>query len=254
MPRPGALLFDIGSTLWSSPAEDLGALAHCYGRGREILIEEGLRAPPIDALIQAVEGYFAEWEDIWRAETGRVEQPPTTNYVKTALAKIGVEPPSGLLAAFTNAILETSVLTAMVEPAEPEMPIAMKRLSDLGLRLACVSNAFMPGAVLQRILDERGLGAYCEFSVSSCELGIRKPDKRIYAEALRVLGLPGERVVFVGDRMDADIEGPAGLGMGTVLSHQYRQEDPARGRRGPDHVIRHLSDLVPYIEGLVRGS
>src|SRR5438552_17930680 len=98
---PKAVLFDIGSTLWSSPAEDLGSLARCYGRAHAIILAAGLPAPPVDALIEAVEGHFARWEDIWRTEPGRVEQPATAEYVAEALAKIDVKLDAKSLAAFT---------------------------------------------------------------------------------------------------------------------------------------------------------
>src|SRR6266545_5369866 len=209
--KPRAVLFDIGSTLWSSPAEDPGALARCYGAGRDVIIAAGLVAPALEDLILTVEGHFAEWEDTWRSEPGRVEQPPTTEYVERALAKLDLELPAAALAAFTAAVLDTSVYTAMVEPAEPANGAALRALRDLGLRLACVSNAFMPGSVLQRILNARGMGEDCEFTISSCEFGIRKPDPRIYQEAARKLGLPAPAVVFVGDRVDADVEGPAAV-------------------------------------------
>ena len=253
MERPAAVLFDIGSTLWSSPAEDPDALARCYGRGREIIGDAGLAAPPMDTLIEAVEGYFAEWEDVWRSAPGRVEQPATTEYVEQALARLDLKLDAKALAAFTAAILDTSVYTAIVEPPEPENPAALRDLRSLGLRLGCVSNAFMPAAVLHRILDARGLGEHCEFTISSCEFGIRKPDRRIYEEALRVLGLPGPAVVFVGDRVDADVEGPAAVGMRTILSHQYRQEDPGKGAVQPDQVVGHLSDLVSHLRILREG-
>lgn len=252
MMRPKAVLFDIGSTLWSSPAEDEGALAYCYGRGRDALLRVTADVPEMEALIQAVEGYFAEWEDRWKADSSLVLQEPTTAFVARALASLGIEAADGALAEFTDAILETSIYTAKVEPPEPGMKEALEALCDRGLQMACVSNAFMGADVLDRILEERGLRPYCLFTVSSCELGYRKPHPRIYQEALDRLGLPGDEVVFVGDRVDADVEGPAALGMRTVLTHQYRQEDPAKGKVRPDHVIQHLSELVPFVEGLLR--
>jgi FMN phosphatase YigB (HAD superfamily) len=248
--KPKAALFDIGSTLWSSPSEDPGALAHCYGLGREILLRGSLDAPSIEILIETVEGHFAAWEDIWRADASQVLQRPTTEFVREALERIGLKPTEEALAGFTEAILDTSVYTAKVEPPEPEMPVAMAALKERGLRLGCVSNAFMPAAVLNRILDERGLGPYTDFTLSSCELGYRKPLLAIYEEALRQLSLDAHEVVFVGDRIDADIEGPAALGMRTVLTQQYRREDPAKGKVKPDYVISHLSELPAYIDSL----
>ena len=253
---PRAVLFDIGSTLWSSPAEDQEGLWHCYGSGRDALVAamQDVELPERDALIEAVEGYFAEWEASWKADSTIVEQRPTTAFVAEALARIGVTAPDEALAAFTEALLETSVYTARVEPAEPGMKEALAALQAMGLRLGCVSNAFMGAATLQRIMVERGLGEHLELIVSSCELGYRKPHPSIYQAALDAMGVKPEETIFVGDRLDADVEGPAALGMRTVLTLQYRREDHTNARVRPDAVIYHLSELVPYVQGLLGAS
>ena len=207
--------------------------------------------PPIEALIDAVEHYFAEWEDIWRTDAGRVQQPPTSEYVATALRRLNLEPPPEALAKFTAELLETSVHTAKVEPPEPGMSEALASLKGLGVRLACVSNAFMGAATLDRIMDERGLGQHLELTVSSCEFGWRKPHASIYEEAARLMEATTTEVIFVGDRLDADVAGPASLGMLTVLTHQYRQEDPATAPVKPHAVIKHLSELPDVVQMLI---
>jgi HAD superfamily hydrolase (TIGR01509 family) len=251
MTQPRLVLFDIGSTLWSSPAEDPDALHQCYTRAREALLRALPDAPPVEALIDAVEHYFAEWEDVWRVEPERVQQPPTTEYVATALRKLGLEPPPEPLAAFTGELLEVSVGTARATPPEPGMKEALAELQSLGVRLACVSNAFMGAATLNRIMDERGLGQHLELTVSSCEFGWRKPHPSIYQEALRLTGVAAVEAVFVGDRLDADVEGPSALGMRTVLTQQYRQEDPTDAPVKPDAVIKHLRELPGVIGSML---
>ncbi|HEY7269090.1 MAG TPA: HAD family hydrolase [Dehalococcoidia bacterium] len=250
--RPRAVLFDIGSTLWSSPAEDPGALAFCYGRGRDFLVAHHGEAPEMESLITAVEGHFAEWEERWKSDNTQVVQRPTADFVRDALSALSVAPPDEVLSNFTDAILETSIYTAKTLAPEDGMPDALGALHDLGLRVACVSNAFMGAAVLNRILAERGLGRHNELTISSCEVGYRKPHPRIYGAALEALGIEGSEAIFVGDRLDADVEGPAALGMRTVLTHQYRQEDPAGAKVPPDHVIRHLSELPAWVETLLK--
>ncbi len=251
MTRPRVVLFDIGGTLWSSPPEDPAALAYCYGRGREALLRAVPDAPAIDALIEAVEGYFGEWEGIWKQAAAHLRQRPTTAFVAEALARIGVVAPPDALAAFTDALLETSVLTARALPPEAGMPEALAELRGLGLRLGCVSNAFMSAATLTRIMDERGLGRYLELTVSSCELGYRKPHPLMYKAALEAMGVAAEEAIFVGDRLDADIEGPAVLGLRTVLTQQYRQEHSPGGGVRPDCVIGHLRELPAFAQRLL---
>ncbi len=251
MVKPRVVFFDIGSTLWSSPAEDPDALQDCYERGREALLQASSDVPPVEALIDAVEHYFGEWENVWRVQPEKVEQSPTTEYVATALRKLKLEPPPEALAAFTAALLEVSVGTARALPPELGMKEALQELQKLGVRLACVSNAFMGAATLNRIMDERGLGAHLELTVSSCDFGRRKPDASIYQEALRLTGATSDEAVFVGDRLDADVEGPAAIGMRTVLTQQYRQEDPANGPVQPDAVISHLRELPGVIDSML---
>ena len=240
---PRAVLFDIGSTLWSSPPEDQAALNACYGRGREILLAESTGIPPIESLIESVEGHFAAWEEIWRTDSSQIDQAPTTEFVAEALAKLGLTPSAAAVSGFTDAILETSIYTAKAEAPEPGMREALAELKSMGLRLGCVSNAFMPAAPLDRIMDEKGLGEYLELTVSSCELGFRKPHSAIYEAALQGMGISASETVFVGDRLDADVEGPAALGMRTVLTHQYRTEDPAGAKVAPDGIVQHLDQL-----------
>ncbi len=63
------------------------------------------------------------------------------------------------------------------------------------------------------------LGLFDEFIVSY-QVGVMKPDPRIYQEALRRSGLPAEACVFVDDR-PANVEGATRVGM-----HAFRFESP----------------------------
>jgi putative hydrolase of the HAD superfamily len=252
MPKPRAVLFDIGSTLWSSPPEDPASLVRWYTRGREILVQALGDAPPVEALEHAVEGYFAEWEEIWRQDASIHTQAPTTDFVATALGKLGIQPPADALAAFTDAILQVSVGTAVVEPPEPGMPEALAGLRALDLRLGCVSNAFMSAATLHQIMVERNLGQHLELTISSCEFGYRKPHPAIYKSAVERMGVDASEIIFVGDRVEQDVVGPAKLGMRTVLTLQYREEDPESGAVKPDAVIRHLSELPDVTARMLR--
>jgi putative hydrolase of the HAD superfamily len=150
--------------------------------------------------------------------------------------------------------MEASVETAKTLAPEAGMPEALRDLSSLGVRLACVSNAFMGADVLNRIMEERGLGRHLELTISSCETGIRKPDARIYQAALDAMRTTGLETVFVGDRIDADVEGPAKLGMRTVLTQQYRAEDPNIAPVKPDAVITHLRELPGVVEGMIKAA
>jgi HAD superfamily hydrolase (TIGR01509 family) len=50
-----------------------------------------------------------------------------------------------------------------------------------------------------------GIDRYFELWIVSAEVGMEKPDPRIFEHALAVAGVPPERCVMVGDRLDNDI-------------------------------------------------
>jgi HAD superfamily hydrolase (TIGR01549 family) len=92
-------------------------------------------------------------------------------------------------------------------------------------RLGVVSNFYVAGYP-RSLLERQCLLPYLSFVRDSAELGIRKPDPRIYQEALRQAGVDDPtRVLFVGDSWRNDIEGPRQLGMQVLW---YDRGDPER--------------------------
>lgn len=60
-----------------------------------------------------------------------------------------------------------------------------------------------------------GLRQYIQVALSSCYLGLRKPDAAIYRCALDILGVPPERVLFIDDRQE-NVAGADSVGMKTI--------------------------------------
>jgi HAD superfamily hydrolase (TIGR01549 family) len=79
-------------------------------------------------------------------------------------------------------------------------------------RLAVVSNFFMPGWP-QQVLETHGLGQYFEFVIDSAAIGAKKPEPKIYREALRLAGVAPGNVLFVGDDYQRDVVAPREYGM-----------------------------------------
>jgi len=71
-----------------------------------------------------------------------------------------------------------------------------------------------------------GLRSYFKVALSSCYLGLRKPDAVIYKRALDILGRPPERVLFIDDRPE-NVAGATGVGMQGIRftgAEQLRRE------------------------------
>jgi len=125
-------------------------------------------------------------------------------------------------------------------------------LRDEGIRLAVVSNTFVPGQVLDRHLGRLGLLELLPTRIYSCDVGWRKPTPAIFRLALERVGAPAEEAIFVGDSLAADVRGAARVGMTAVL------KDPTGARRRwrvrPDHRITSLGELRPIVDARNRPS
>jgi putative hydrolase of the HAD superfamily len=84
----------------------------------------------------------------------------------------------------------------------------------------------------------------------SSEVGVRKPHREIYADALKKLGADPSRTLFVGDRVREDVQGPQALGMRAVLTREWRQEDDPGVA---DFIIHRMGELPAIVGGLLPG-
>lgn len=84
-------------------------------------------------------------------------------------------------------------------------------------RLGIIANQ---AAGTEERLRNWGLLDYFEVVCSSAELGVSKPDPRIFEIALKKAGAAPERCFMIGDRLDNDIAPAKKLGMGTVWIRQ----------------------------------
>lgn len=125
-------------------------------------------------------------------------------------------------------------------------PAAEAVLADLGRdhALALVTNGAPD--VQREKLAPTALAARFEAIVISAELGIGKPDPRIFRAALEALGVAGADAVMVGDSLERDIGGARRAGIRSVWI------DRTGAGRGGDARIERLSELRDAIVGLER--
>jgi len=71
----------------------------------------------------------------------------------------------------------------------------------------------------------------------SDQLGISKPNPKIYALALRDLGLLAPEAMYVGDSLSHDVTPPKSLGMKAVWARRASRFKPGPGDAKPDHVV-----------------
>jgi putative hydrolase of the HAD superfamily len=102
-----------------------------------------------------------------------------------------------------------------------DVPACLKALS--GFRLGVVTNG--DGAVQRAKLEATGLGPLFDCVVISGEIGVAKPDAKIFRLACATLDVAPDRAVYVGDDFIADVEGAQAAGLGALwLDRSARRE------------------------------
>jgi FMN phosphatase YigB (HAD superfamily) len=122
-------------------------------------------------------------------------------------------------------------------------------------RLGIVANQSRP--LLPR-LQAYGIAGRFEVVVCSCEVGIDKPDPRIFtlaADRAAAAGDPGPHWM-VGDRVDNDVVPAKALGWGTVriVTGDYRLYRSRGPGETPDFEAPSLAEAVAWVRSRVAGS
>jgi HAD superfamily hydrolase (TIGR01549 family) len=203
---PVAVLLDAGGVfVLPDPDRILGAFtrAEC-SVPREVLADAHYRAAARFGIHLDVE---AGWTEAW------------LEYLQTYVEECGV-PQDRRDEAHLHIDSEFADAALWVEPV-PGSREGLQALADTGVRLGIISNADgMMGprlAQLELCQVGPGIGVDIECVVDSGNIGVMKPDPRIFQVAIDLLGLEPDQVWYVGDMPAIDVVGARRAGIRPYL-------------------------------------
>ncbi len=197
-----AIFFDAGNTLIRM---DDAAIAAALGR--------------LGVAATATEVRRAEWRARVRLDASlqpgaSTEHPGTGDrYLAYLLDEVGVRDGATVTALDTwrrgyNPPL--GLWTAL----EPEAAEALALVREAGLRAAVISNS---NGTVAEVLTRLGLAPHLDFIIDSSEVGVEKPDPRIFQIALDRAGLRSHEAAYIGDLYSIDVVGARAAGLHPVL-------------------------------------
>jgi putative hydrolase of the HAD superfamily len=177
--------------------------------------------------------FHESWPDRFVGRLGDL-----TASVRLIATRVGGSPSDQQVA--RAAALRQRMYRDLVASVSADTLAVLDKLRADGWSLGLVSNtsAETPGRVragpLAARLDATGF---------SNELGVRKPDPRIYLAVCDSLGVAPEQCGYVGDGDDGELGTAAALGMRAVRTVEHADTDPSW--RGP--TVGHLAALPPLL-------
>jgi putative hydrolase of the HAD superfamily len=208
---PRAILFDAGNTLIRIDyAAIAGALA---GQGR-------VRDPAAieDAELRARVRLDPHLAPGMSTESGDIH----AHYLRYVLEHLGVTGEAEV-AALERWRRDYHPPIGLWTRADPRAAAALTRARAAGLVVGVISNS---NGTVRRTLEAHGLAAQVDFVIDSSEVGVEKPDPRIFALGLARGGVAASEAAYVGDLYSVDVLGARAAGLAAVLI------DP-RGYWGP---------------------
>jgi len=201
-----AIMFDAGGVLW-----DLRP-------SHEELFAKALSAQGVDVVSSELRSAMARAERTMDEEFSKLVGSDETQfwlkYDREVLKALGVEADlerfsKKLTEEFRSVAYKTESWVAY-DDAIPTLEAARKR----DFRVGMVSNAT---DLARKVLSNLDMEKYFDFVVISDEVGVRKPDPRIFRIALNKAGAAAERSLFLGDKLSTDVMGAARTGMRAIL-------------------------------------
>lgn len=128
----------------------------------------------------------------------------------------------------------------------PDTVAVLKKLKELGYKVALISDC---SAETPAVWDTTVMSGLIDASLFSCNVGIKKPDPRIYLQAAAQLGIRPKECLYVGDGSSQELMGARNVGMHPVLimtqkSNSDRQE--SKDWDGPR--ISRLAEVLTLLE------
>ena len=218
------------------------------------LIEAGQRAgfeaigradePQADAIA----AHFREHYEPMFWQPGTLEEIEYPGLVRKLLGQFGIELSDEELGRFLEAEHDAWEPSRVLGSTTHAL---LESLRSRGLRLGLVSNAFDPGWLLHRDLEQMGIAERIDFAVFSSEVGKRKPHPAIFERALEALDVEPAEAMFVGDRLYEDVRGAGEVGMTTVQAVWFRADEHPGGSE-PDFQAFTQMDVLNFADRLLK--
>src|SRR5215471_11344761 len=129
----------------------------------------------------------------------------------------------------------------------PEVQGVLEQLKAAGLKTAILSNG--TPAMLDSAVKNAGIDGLLDAVLSVEDVGVYKPDPRVYQLAVDQLGVPASQISLQSSNA-WDAYAASSFGMKVVWCNRYRQRKE-RLPGQPDHEIETLVEL-PRIVGAIR--
>jgi len=228
MPRLRTVLFDLDDTLFSTTRFAAKARRNAV----KAMIRTGLDLPE-EVVLRELQEVIAEFSSNYEHHFEQLLRRLRPECLKKTNPALVVA--SGVVAYHDTKFRE-------LEPFEDVYPL-LESLEAAGVQTGVLTHGLTVKQAEK--LVRLGLLAHLDPRAVfiSDQIGISKPNPKLWAHALADLGREPEEVMYVGDSLSHDVAPPQTLGMIAVWATRASKEKLAGSRVVPDHIVADFEEL-----------
>jgi putative hydrolase of the HAD superfamily len=188
-----------------------------------------------DRMADAVGAERGRFREVWLAGRPNRENGPIADYLRALFGELQVDGDLDELLALRREWTKRSLVPR---------PDALETLAELrrrGHRLGLISVCTQD---VPEVWDETPFAGLLDETVFSCDVGVSKPDPRIYEIACERLGAEPTQCLFVGDGANDELPGAERVGMTAVQIRVPGEELTPDGERWEGRAIGSLSGVL----------
>ena len=163
---------------------------------------------------------------------------PMADHLRALFAELGIEHDVDDVLAMRRERTK-AVLTPRPD-ALPTLEELRQRGRLLGMISVCTED-------VPQVWDETPLGREFDATVFSCDVGVSKPDPRIYKIACERLGVEPAECLFVGDGANDELPGAERVGMTAVQLRVPGEALTPEGERWQGASIERLTEVLDLV-------
>lgn len=232
--KPSAILIDLDDTLIATSEADV-----LTGKMLCERYAPRLRVSASDLIEATIQGKSLFRRDSGRRERGRLDLHwARREMVSLALGSLGINQPEVAIE-MADAYPEARLVHLLPFPGAID---SLRYFKEAGIRLALVTNG---EAESQRQKIERfDLSSFFDCILIEGEVGVGKPDERVFRRALDRLQSTSAEAWMIGDNLDLDVSAAQQLGLLGIWVDSSDSGLPEDSEVIPDCIVQSISELT----------
>jgi putative hydrolase of the HAD superfamily len=191
-----------------------------------------------DRMADSVGAERGRFREVWLAGRPSRETGPIADQLRTLIAELEVD---GDVEELIELRREWAKRTLVPRPDALETLAELRRRGHrLGLISVCSED-------VPQVWDETALAGTLDETVFSCDVGISKPDPRIYQIACERLGVEPAECLFVGDGANDELLGAERAGMAAIQLRAPGEPLTPEGEAWTGRSVEHLGEVLELV-------